>query len=118
MSDFRHQFDLESRLNESTRIRQKYAGRVPVICTRSKTEKVVPSVQKIKYLVPEDLTMAQFMYVIRNRMQLRSDQSLYMFVNGGVMVRSSALLKQIDSEHKNDDGFLYIEYAGESTFGN
>ena len=30
---------------------------------------------------------------------------------------TSASLKDIYDEHKDDDGFLYMTYAGENTFG-
>jgi hypothetical protein len=30
---------------------------------------------------------------------------------------SAALLSQVYKEHKDEDGFLYCTYSGESTFG-
>ena len=43
-SNFKAQYDFESRINESSRIREKYEARVPIIVTRSKTEKVIPEI--------------------------------------------------------------------------
>lgn len=69
-----------------------------------------------KYLVPADLTCSQFMYVIRKRLKLPSEQGIYLFVNG-VIPSSSAMLNAIYEEHKDPDGFLYMTYSGENTFG-
>lgn len=117
-SEFKAQYDFESRINESSRIREKYEARVPIIVTRSKTEKVIPEITRRKFLVPKDLSMAQFMYVIRKRIQLSSDKSLYLFVgDANNLVPSSKTIAQIDYDHRDDDGYVYIQYSGESTFG-
>jgi len=34
-----------------------------------------------------------------------------------VCVRYSATMGQVYSEHKDEDGFLYVAYSGENTFG-
>ena len=124
MADFQKKFDFESRCSESRRIREKYEGRVPVIVTRSPTEKIIPDVVKRKYLVPTDLSIAQFMYVIRKRINLTSDKSLFLFVGYsdeskkcGALVPTARTLGQVDGEFTDPDGFLYITYTGESTFG-
>ena len=56
------------------------------------------------------------MYVIRKRMNLSPEKSLYLFVNNK-MVPCSKLLGTIYEEEKDEDGFLYVNYGGESTFG-
>jgi GABA(A) receptor-associated protein len=40
-----------------------------------------------------------------------------LFVSG-VIPPTAALLSTIFEEHKDEDGFLYITYSGENTFGN
>ena len=70
MSKFKDEFPLESRVSESTRIRSKYPDRVP--CIVEKAEKSdIPNIDKKKFLVPCDLTIGQFVYVIRKRIRLR-----------------------------------------------
>ena len=113
-SKFKSNHPFEKRFNESKRILEKYPDRVPVICERITNN--VPQVDRKKYLCPGDLSLANFMYVIRKRMNLSSDKSLYFFVNDKMMPCSALLSSVYDSE-KADDGFLYINYGGESTFG-
>ena len=56
------------------------------------------------------------MYVIRRRIKLSPEESIYLFVNNKIPTTSS-LLSHIYEFNKSPDGFLYIIYSGESTFG-
>lgn len=70
----------EKRKAEAERIRQKYPDRIPVIC--EKVEKSdIPTIDKKKYLVPADLTVGQFVYVIRKRIKLSPEKAIFIFVN-------------------------------------
>ena len=71
-------FSFEKRLEESKRILSKYPDRIPIICER--VNKSVPELDKRKYLVPDDLTIGSFMFVIRKRMSLSPEKSIYLFV--------------------------------------
>ena len=113
-SKFKTNHDFDKRWNESQRIVIKYPERVPIICERFTTN--VPEVDRKKYLCPRDLSLANFIYVIRKRMTLNSEKALYLFVNNK-MIPCSKLLGTIYEQEKDEDGFLYINYGGESTFG-
>ena len=56
------------------------------------------------------------MYVIRKRLQLDSSDALYLFVNGNIMTCSNTMGIAYDN-YKDSDGFLYLKYSKESTFG-
>jgi len=113
--DFQKQFPIEKRKQESERIKSKYSDRVPVIVEKEKKSGIEP-IDKKKYLVPVDLTIGQFVYVIRKRVKMTPEKAIFIFVNG-VLPPTSALMSQIYKEHANEDGFLYVTYSGESTFG-
>lgn len=71
---------VESRIAESNRIKEKYPDRIPVICEKA-PKSGLPSIgNKKKFLVPADVTIASFIYVVRKRMTLDADQALFMFV--------------------------------------
>ena len=74
-------------------------------------------IDKKKYLVPSDLTAGQFVYVIRKRLKLPAEQAIYLFVNASIPP-SSALLNSLYEKQKDPDGFLYINFSSENTFGN
>ena len=67
-------------------------------------------------LTRADLTVGQFVYVIRKRIKLSPEKAIFVFVNN-VLPPTAALMSSIYEEHKEDDGFLYIAYSGENTFG-
>ncbi|CAJ0768580.1 19072_t:CDS:2, partial [Entrophospora sp. SA101] len=77
-----------------------------VIC--EKVEKSdIATIDKKKYLVPADLTVGQFVYVIRKRIKLSPEKAIFIFVDE-VLPPTAALMSSIYEEHKDDDGFLYI----------
>ncbi|KAJ3211121.1 ubiquitin-like protein atg8 [Clydaea vesicula] len=103
-SKFKDENPFEKRKLESERIRQKYPDRIP--CLVEKNEKSdIASVDKNKYLVPSDLTMGQFVYVIRKRINLAPEKAIFILVND-LMPPSSSLISQVYQEHKDEDGFL------------
>jgi GABA(A) receptor-associated protein len=115
--NFKKQNSLQDRTQESARIMQKYPERIPIICERSLlSSSECPIIDKNKYLVNKDLTIGQFVYVIRKRMQLPPEKALFLFVNGFIP-STSHHIGDIYSFHKDQDGFLYIIYSYENTFG-
>ena len=115
-SEFRENNSYPKRKDESDHIISKYPGRVPIICERRGTN--IPKADKYKYLVPQDLTMGQFLFVIRNRIKIKPYVGLYLFIgNGGTLANTAMLVSDCYINHKNEDGFLYINYSGENTFG-
>jgi GABA(A) receptor-associated protein len=148
-SKFKDEHPFEKRKAEAERIRQKYSDRIPVRFTRllvapwltmrqvicEKVEKSdIATIDKKKYLVPADLTVGQFVYVIRKRIKLSPEKAIFIFVDE-VLPPTAALMSSIYEEHKDEDGFLYItyvssmhphkmrrywqpnSYSGENTFG-
>ncbi|EFC46184.1 autophagy related protein ATG8 [Naegleria gruberi] len=105
----------EKRQAEASRIRQRYSDRIPVICEKADKSNF-PDIDKKKYLVPADLTVAQFVYIIRKRIKIDSTTNIFIFVNN-VLPPSATLMSQLYEEQKDDDGFLYVTYNGENTFG-
>lgn len=112
---FREQYSFQKRRNESMRIRSKYSDRIPVIVEKGKNSNI-PEIDKKKYLVPSDLTVGQFLYVIRRRIHLSSEKAIFLFINGK-LPSITQLMSTIYREHMDNDGFLYVTYRGENVFG-
>jgi GABA(A) receptor-associated protein len=106
----------ESRLEESRRIRDKFPGRVPVIVERGQRSLSVPSIDKQKFLVPGDLSVSQFIFVIRKRLNLSSEQALFLFI-GNTLPTTGMLIRELHASYADADGFLYATYCGENVFG-
>ncbi|XP_003384393.1 PREDICTED: gamma-aminobutyric acid receptor-associated protein-like 2 [Amphimedon queenslandica] len=105
----------EVRLAEASKIREKHPERVPVIVEKVSGARIADLDRK-KYLVPGDLTVAQFMHVLRQRIQLGATESIYVMVDGITPTTSSTMATVYD-QHKDDDGFIYMAYSGENSMG-
>ena len=114
MSDFKKNTPFEKRKLESEKIMSKYPDRIPIIVERLNNE--IENIDKHKYLVPSDLSIGQFQMVIRKRLHVPPEKAIFIFVNNTLPV-SASLVSQVYREHKDTDGFLYVGYSGESTFG-
>jgi len=91
--------------------------------------------------------VGQFHYVIRKRIQLAPEKALFLFCSNTIppngkfkvyntssltlkwlivynltsllvcFITLAALMSTVYEEQKDEDGFLYVQYSGESTFG-
>jgi GABA(A) receptor-associated protein len=114
MEAFKTQYTLAERRYESDRLRIRFLDRTPVVIYPG--PRGVP-IDKNKYLVPSHLTFGAFMHIVRKRIKLSPVQSLVGFINGTVLPASSYTIKELYREHADQDGFLYVTYTLENTFG-
>ena len=113
--DFKTKNNFEDRLSESTKIMEKYPLRVPIIVEKCNNS-LINEIDKNKYLVPSDLNMNQFVYIIRKRIKLDKSQSIFLMINDTICP-SNTPIGVVYNDHKDNDGFLYIIYTSENTFG-
>jgi|SRR3990167_7112803 len=113
--DFKGKFSFEKREAEATRVLKKYPDRIPVIVEKDAGADV-PEIDKHKFLVPRDLTMGQFAYVIRKRIRIEPEKAIFMFVKNQLCPVSNVINILYRDNHE-EDGFLYIKYGTEKTFG-
>ena len=113
---FRERFSYEQRIAESYRILQKYPARIPIVIERDARSTDLPVDTKIKFLVPNQMTLGEFMCVFRRRIQLQQSKALFLMVNSKLFP-TNYTIQNVYRFEKNSDGFLYIEYHSENTFG-
>ncbi|XP_039065939.1 gamma-aminobutyric acid receptor-associated protein-like 2 isoform X1 [Hibiscus syriacus] len=98
-----------------------------------------------KYLVPADVNVGQFVYVVRKRIKLSPEKAILIFVKNilpptgesnlvdppllfnfdvyhfakrcNANIGAAAMLSSIYEENKDEDGFLYMTYNNKNTFG-
>ncbi|KAI3352623.1 hypothetical protein L3Q82_005558 [Scortum barcoo] len=107
-----------TRKQEVAGIRSKFPNKIPVIIERYDRERYLPPLDKTKFLVPHELTMTQFVTIIRNRMALLPTQAFYLLINNSGLASMSLTMAQshqtqVYKDHQDDDGFLYMMYAYE-----
>ncbi|KAF7811172.1 autophagy-related protein 8C-like [Senna tora] len=114
-SFFKIENTFEKRLLQSNEIREKYPDRVPVIVERAQRSRI-RDIDKNKFLVPADITIGQFVCIIRKRLKVTAETAIFVFINN-ILPPTSEMLGSIYEKNKEEDGYLYVTYSGENTFG-
>ena len=109
---FQTRFTLKERRQEIQRIRQAHPNRVAVIVEAGNMS--APALDRHKFLVPKDITVGQFLSVIRKRMTIDATQSIFLFQTNQTLLSPQTVVCQIPQD---EDGFIYIRYSLENTFG-
>jgi len=99
----------------ANRIITKYRNRIPVLIW-SIGDNI--KIRKRKFIVPKDLTLGQFLYVLRKQMdKIDAIDGVFIFVHAtNTMIPVSETMAKIYEQH-NVDGFLRLSVVKENTFG-
>jgi len=114
ISQFKTDTPFEQRCHESSVIRRKYPNRIPIIIESQ--SKDLPQLENSKLLVPDNITIAQFMVIVRKKIKLNNKQAIFLFINN-TLPANSAVLKDLYELHKEEDNYLYCSIKLENTFG-
>ena len=98
------------------RILREWPDRIPIVVTPAPSSSV-PQLDRSKFLVNKDITVGQFVYVVRKRITLSPDKALFFLVDGKFMPPNSATVGEMYAMHKRDDKLLVLQYCFESVFG-
>ncbi|KAM4722704.1 microtubule-associated protein 1 light chain 3 gamma-like [Rhinophrynus dorsalis] len=116
-TSFKQRKRLDSRIHEVNRVRNRFPSKIPVIVERSPQEKLLPPLQKIKFLVPPEITVGQFVHLIRCKLPLPPSHALCVLVRGRQMTSLVMTMSQVYNENRDHDGFLYLTYMSQDVFG-
>ena len=110
---------IEERMYLTARLRSKFEDKIPIIVEKLTLES--PNILKNKFLGNKDDPFYFFQTIIRQYIpSLNSSEGLFLFVITETTQEipiMSRLLKEIYQKYKHEDGFLYIGYCIENTFG-
>jgi GABA(A) receptor-associated protein len=115
-SNFKKKYTFKQRQAEAQKVRRKYYNRIPVIVEIDRSSQNNLTIDKNKYLVPNDLTVGQLVYALRRRIQIDASQAIFIFVNNSIP-STSRMMSDIYREHAEPCGFVYMTISTESTFG-
>lgn len=116
-----------TRLTTSKSVLTKY-NKLPVLVDR--TDDKQPEINANKFLIPHDMTVGQFLKnTIRKRINLSEAEAVFLYIckysyddqdNEKIeysIPPNAALLSNIYHENQDRDGYLYLTYSKENTFG-
>lgn len=117
ISSYKEKFSHDKRLEQSLSITSKFPDKLPLIVEKMKNVKSsIVDIPKNKFLIPNDLVVSQMMCIIRKYLELSPAESIYLFSND-VLLNSTDTLNSVYQKYKDADGFLYVFYTLENTFG-
>ena len=116
--DILNNSDKKQKLRASIlKIREKYPDRIPIFVLKSKSDKLLPNINMNKFIVPSHITISELMTVIRKRITLKPETSLFLFINEKIIPPASETIGSLYDKYQNEDNLLLIYYCGENTFG-
>ena len=96
-------------------IRQKYPGYIPIV-VRPKNKKM--EISKKKFLVTGEITMGQFLFIIRKKMpNIKASDGIYLFIDGSLPPVSAPLSLIYNEKKDKDTDMLFVTACNENTFG-
>lgn len=106
----------EKRKKNAKKMLDKYDNRVPLIVGSQIKDKNIVLRQR-KFLVPTDLTVGQFNYVLRKKISgINPSNAIFVYFDNN-LVKTSDTIGIIYDRYKSDDDFLYSVVCTENTFG-
>lgn len=76
----------------------------------------LPDMAMKRFIVPSDFTVANFITVVRNRIKVGPEKTIFIFVHN-TLLPVNTLLSSVYQQHQDADGFLYLIYSSENAFG-
>lgn len=104
---------VEERKKECEKLHKQFPGKIPIVCEKDPKSKI-RGVDKNKYLIPEDLTVSEFILLMRKKIEVPNESAFYLLANGRNSIVGDIPLSDIYEKYKDpEDGFLYIAYTNE-----
>ena len=118
--NFKEEYSFNQRKIQSESVLDKfYPQKVPVIIQKHKKDKNLQSNDKRKYLIPHDMKYSSLMITLRHRVfeNMPSSVALFLSTENGTMLCHTDNILNIYDKYVDKDGFLYLYYCSENTFG-
>ena len=111
-------YSFDTRKDLSKTLLERNTNHVPCIVgfTPELSKRLKLTSNDLRILVDSSLTIIEVLLVIRKRIDLKQEESCFLFVNN-TLVPSSWTLIYLYSKFKRRDGFLYLDLRMMETFG-
>jgi len=93
-------------------IKEKYPHHIPILIRSNKIH-----FTQYKYLVNEEVTISEFMMILKKKIKLNSYEAIYLFINNTIPKGSTSLNNLYKSYKDLEIDMLIITVCKENTFG-
>lgn len=129
MSEIKKKYSLDERKDITRKILEKYEDKCPIYLSLDK--EILSTINPIfkkninKYIVTSDLTMTQFLSILRKKINFSQNESLTLFVEiyndkkliNSILAPLTSSVASIYNNYKDEDGFVYLKVVKENVFG-
>ncbi|KAK0412955.1 hypothetical protein QR680_006506 [Steinernema hermaphroditum] len=112
---FKERFSLDERKKMTEKQARKHPDRIPVIVEKGAKSQLADFESK-KLLFPTTATVAKMTVHIREKIKLREDESIFLFVGNSIPPQTQTI-GELRDQFVDEDGFLYVTYQEESVYG-
>eukprot|EP00092_Neocalanus_flemingeri_P099904 GFUD01127520.1.p1 GENE.GFUD01127520.1~~GFUD01127520.1.p1 ORF type:complete len:165 (+),score=36.54 GFUD01127520.1:66-497(+) len=114
---YRQRLELEDRRKECAESRMRYPTKILLVIEKHRAEKSLEEIDKIKWLVPQEMTLLQLSSVLKQRLKCPQHQQLFLTINGREFPPLLSPLASLHSQFCDEDGFLYLSYSSQECYG-
>lgn len=114
---FKQRSSLEARKKEAEDTQKRYPSKVPLVVERYRKEKYIGEIDKVKWLVPVEMTTLQLSVVLKQRLRLPPGREFFLLINGKTVPTLTTPMVTLHQKFADEDGFLYFTYASQECFG-
>ena len=127
MSSYKNSVSFNVRREATKNILNKYPDKCPIYLTFDNKLKLKQraGTNFNKYIINNNLTMGQYMAVLKKRVEMGDKMGLTLFINiykndkltNTILPTLTMSVEQAYNDYKDEDGFLYMTFVAENTFG-
>jgi GABA(A) receptor-associated protein len=120
---FKDESTFDKRVQLSTRLREQYPDKIPVIVEAYKSNKDSLNLVNTRFLINECESVHKLIYEARKKIEnLRPEEALFFFCKtsdgGDILAPSTSTMGQLYEKYKDADGMLYFVVTKEQVYGN
>uniref|UniRef100_A0A7E4UW56 Autophagy-related protein n=1 Tax=Panagrellus redivivus TaxID=6233 RepID=A0A7E4UW56_PANRE len=105
------------RKSEAQNYKNHHEDMIPIICERFHHEKRIPPLPNCQFLLPKHATVGQLQALIKRNLGDFAGMAVYLLIANEFLPCLTENLSQLYRDHRDQDGFLYISYSSEDSYG-
>ena len=118
---FKREKNLDERKQTGRNLKEKFPDKIPIILEKDPKTKL-KEIDKSKFLVSKELTVANFLLMICKRMEIDPNSAIVLMVKETAKttrtLTADSCLRDIYEKYADkEDGFLYIIYTSQLFWG-